>query len=215
VLQSCSGFELGRLFPLEWPRFPLATAARLSASFPYVTPAPTLPTRPRRRVVDAGYYDNFGVNLACAWLDQLRVQHLAWLEREVSGIAVIQIRDGLLGISAPPQGVGPLPESTAIDRGVEELSSPPEALLAAHTSAPVFRNDEQIEATSRAFSQLAGQHPASTPGFFTTVRLAFEGSVSLSWYLTRNEQALLRAKAEAVVAGPEGDKLMAWLSSRG
>jgi hypothetical protein len=214
ALQSCSGFELARLFPRQWPQFPLATAARLSASFPYVTPAPVLPTRPRRRVVDAGYYDNFGVNLACSWLDELRGRHLGWLRNEVSGIAVVQIRDGLLDISAPPAGLGPLPADTALSRGMEELSSPPEALLSAHTAAPVFRNDEQLEAMSNHFAALAAEHPEITPGFFTTVRLAFEGTVSLSWYLTRNETESLRRKADEVAEGPEGRKLAAWFRAR-
>lgn len=47
---SRSGFELARLFPGEFASFPVATAARLSAAFPYVSPAVSLPTVPRRRV---------------------------------------------------------------------------------------------------------------------------------------------------------------------
>ena len=39
----------------------------MNASFPYISPAVSLPVDPPRRVVDAGYYDNYGVNLAAAW----------------------------------------------------------------------------------------------------------------------------------------------------
>jgi hypothetical protein len=215
AFQSCSGFELARLFPAAWPAFPVATAARLSASFPWVTPAPVLPTRPRRRVVDAGYYDNYGVNLACAWLDELRARHLDWLRTQVSGIAVVQIRDEVLGISAPPAGVGPLPDGSALGRGLEELSSPPRGLLSAHTASPVFRNDEQLEAMANHFAGLTALYPELPPGFFTTVRFSFAGTVSLSWYLTQREKDSLCAQAAQVAEGPEGTKLRDWFAARG
>jgi hypothetical protein len=34
----------------------------------YVSPAAWLPTKPRVRIVDAGYYDNYGVDIAAHWL---------------------------------------------------------------------------------------------------------------------------------------------------
>jgi predicted acylesterase/phospholipase RssA len=60
---SVSAVEFYRLFP-EATQFKLSTAVRMSASFPFVSPSTALPTNPPRRVVDAGYYDNYGVNLA-------------------------------------------------------------------------------------------------------------------------------------------------------
>jgi hypothetical protein len=47
------------------------TAARLSAAFPYVSPAATLniPGRPRHHMVDGGYYDNYGLAAVSQWLD--------------------------------------------------------------------------------------------------------------------------------------------------
>src|SRR5262249_12619847 len=44
------------------------TAARLSATFPYLSPAVTIPTLPPRRLVDAGYYDNYGMDIALGWV---------------------------------------------------------------------------------------------------------------------------------------------------
>jgi hypothetical protein len=49
-------------------QFRLGTAVRMQASFPFISPAATLPTNPVRRVVDAGYYDNYGVNVALKWI---------------------------------------------------------------------------------------------------------------------------------------------------
>ena len=49
----------------------VATAARLSAAFPYVSPAATLGTGggPRFHLVDGGYYDNYGLVVTSQWLD--------------------------------------------------------------------------------------------------------------------------------------------------
>ena len=49
----------------------VATAARLSAAFPYVSPAATLATDggPRFHLVDGGYYDNYGLVVSSQWLD--------------------------------------------------------------------------------------------------------------------------------------------------
>ncbi len=63
-------------------------AVRMSATFPYVTSSVTLPTDPPRHVVDAGYYDNYGVNLAAAWI----VSHRVWIKKHAAGVMVIQIR---------------------------------------------------------------------------------------------------------------------------
>lgn len=72
------------------------TAARLSATFPYVSPAArpnlALPPRARYHLVDGGYYDNWGVASAVDFLDQAVLQHPPLRVRRV---LVIQIRDSL------------------------------------------------------------------------------------------------------------------------
>src|SRR5262249_25695369 len=88
---SLNGLEFFRLFSQAAGTFTLRTAARMSASFPFVASAVDLPTSPRRRVVDAGYYDNYGVALAAAWI--YRYQN--WLLENTSGVVLIQIRDGI------------------------------------------------------------------------------------------------------------------------
>src|SRR5262249_36369334 len=66
----------------------LASAVRMSATFPYITSAVALPTDPPRHVVDAGYYDNYGVNLAVAWI----ASHRHWIMKNTQGVLVVQIR---------------------------------------------------------------------------------------------------------------------------
>ena len=63
-------------------------AARLSASFPYVTPAPKPASGPGTHVADGGYYDNYGVGAAVAFL-QLAYADTA---RKPKRVLVIEIR---------------------------------------------------------------------------------------------------------------------------
>ena len=85
---SCQAVEFFRLFPAAHARFEVGTAARLNATFPFVSPSVNLPTVPPRRVVDAGYFDNYGVNLLAAWLHRNR----AAVKAHCAGVALVEIR---------------------------------------------------------------------------------------------------------------------------
>ncbi len=85
---SLTALEFYRLFP-EATNFRLSTAVRMSASFPFVSPAVNLPTDPPRRIVDAGYYDNYGIQVATAWI----AKNVGWLAENTSGVTLIQIRE--------------------------------------------------------------------------------------------------------------------------
>jgi hypothetical protein len=84
------------LYPGEYLKYDIRvnTAARLSASFPYVAPAarPDMngPYADAFHFVDGGYYDNFGVVSLAAWLDE------ALADPDVRGsvpdILILQIR---------------------------------------------------------------------------------------------------------------------------
>lgn len=85
---SVSAVEFFRLFPEAHKRFEVGTAARLNATFPFVSPSVNLPTLPPRRVVDAGYLDNYGVHLLAAWLHRNRDA----VRAHCSGVALLEIR---------------------------------------------------------------------------------------------------------------------------
>jgi predicted acylesterase/phospholipase RssA len=196
---SLTALEFFRLFP-QAKDFRLSTAVRLSASFPYFAPAAELPTWPRRRVVDAGYYDNYGVSVAAAWLFQNR----DWVVANASGVVFIQLRDGLS--QAPrthPAGTG-RDDSTVLSRGLEWASSPPEGLLNAREWTTSFRNDERLQLLTEFFDQTVGDL------YFTTVAFEYPGEASLSWYLTDAETASIRAAAAEVGSLPQMAELLAW-----
>ena len=143
-----SAREFFRIFPDAQPAFGLNTAVRLSATFPYVSPAVSLPTAPPRRLVDAGYYDNYGVNLAVAWAYQYR----DWIRNNTSGLALIQIYAypciGASAYETGPEGANP----GKARRGFQWLSSPIEGVLSARNWSMLYRNDEQLRLLDDTFN---------------------------------------------------------------
>jgi hypothetical protein len=150
---SVSAIELRRMIP-DAERLRVSAAVRMSASFPYVTPAVELPTIPLRRVVDAGYYDEHGVDLAMRWI----LHNQAALRASVSQIALIEIPDQPIRPRTFPDPCPPAWWS----RGLAELVTPPQGILSSKDAATNFRNDDLI-AQSRA--QLNREGP-----FFATFR---------------------------------------------
>jgi hypothetical protein len=200
---SHEALELFRLFPEFRGQFQVGTAARMSASFPFFSPAVPLPTAPRRRVVDAGYYDNYGVSLASAWL--FDDKHQRWLRESASKVVLVQIRDGFDEYDrrleeVPPEG------STQVSRSVEELTSPLEGLDNARIGSSSFRNDGQVELLSAYYrNETTGR---AGPGlrqnrYFSTAIFEFPCKASLSWHLTPKEKELIDRSALGIVTRDE------------
>ncbi|MBV8234187.1 MAG: patatin-like phospholipase family protein, partial [Acidimicrobiia bacterium] len=147
---SLSAFEFFRLFPRA-DRFQLATAVRMSASFPFVSPAVNLPTDPPRRVVDAGYYDNYGVQVASAWIQK----NIDWLIDNTSGVALVQIRDAVsqkerLEVADAPRGF-----FATVARGFQFFTSPLDGAEQARYTVSAFRNDQDVQNLSDLFTERA------------------------------------------------------------
>jgi hypothetical protein len=126
----------------EFPQFAgrdisLVTAARLSATFPYVSPAarPDIPGT-QVHVVDGGYTDNYGMATLIAWLDEaLRAQG-----NPVRRVLIIEIR-------ASPPAVEPPPLSW---RGWPyQAYAPISAMLNVRDTGQLPRNQEELELLRR------------------------------------------------------------------
>ena len=184
-LLSRESIEFFRLFP-EATQFEVGTAARMSASFPYVMPAVPLPTDPPRRVVDAGYYDNFGMVVAASWV----FNQLDWLIENASGVVLIQVRDG---VSEKARRCEIVPDAlpSPIARGIQWLTSPLEGGCRRATSSSSFRNDNLITLLNQCFLQgtFGPRKQGFGRGYFQTVAFEFpRDDVSLSFYLTESEK---------------------------
>jgi hypothetical protein len=194
---SISGVQLFQLFPRKQAAFSVAAAARMSASFPYMSPASALPTSPPVRVVDAGYYDNYGVDLAAMWLHA----HRDWVRECTSGVVLIQIRDHL--------GNGrrtKLQASNGAGSPLGGLMSPVEAVLRARESSMSFRNDELL-------SLVEDELNAGESCFFTTAIFEFSETAPLSWALSAEDTARLEHAASSPVMQARVDAVREWLSA--
>lgn len=67
----------------------LSSIIRMSATFPYVMPNISLPTIPEVEIADAGLRDNFGFLGTSKYIVALK----DWIEKNTSGVIVVQIKD--------------------------------------------------------------------------------------------------------------------------
>jgi hypothetical protein len=174
-LMSTSDFDTGSVIPARqtlanaYPNsdLPVVTAARLAASFPFVSPAARpLTSRPEYHLVDGGYYDNFGVDSLAAWLDQ----GLASLSPgKRPDVLFIQIR------SFPTDA---FPGATS--KGwFYQAYAPADALINVRSTAQLVRDREELELLKRKW--VATDHIRME---FATFE--FRGQEApLSWELTQ------------------------------
>ncbi len=186
--------EFFALFGAWHETFRLATAVRMNASFPYVSPAVSLPSEPTRRVVDAGYFDNYGVYIATAWLGQKQVAN--WIRNNTSGVILVQIHA--------------LPASKFKDnwlgRAFQWATSPLEAAISARTSTNDLRNKEMV----RRLKELIQDVPVDTVIFGNDAESA---TVGKSWFLTEEELTETRKQFDTYTNQEALAKLKALWSS--
>jgi hypothetical protein len=202
---SLSAVEFFRLFP-DADEFKLATAVRMNASFPYVSPAAALPTHPARRVVDAGYYDNFGIDVATGWL----YDNHDWIEHNTSGVVLIQIRDAASQAALTKLSVDDSKRSRPWwQRGIQELTTPPEGAYSALMASMSFRNDEQLRMLNDLYNTSGRRQDR-----LTTVVIECAVPAELNWSLTEIESEAIRASAaidenlpQIFKGYPEGENL--------
>ena len=85
-----TGIEFKRFFREQEPDSLLfATALRMNASFPLITPFVALPSDPPLKLIDAGVADNFGITTAIRFLYVFR----EWFAQNTEGVMILQIRD--------------------------------------------------------------------------------------------------------------------------
>jgi hypothetical protein len=212
-----SARQLFRMFPDAQATFRLSTAIRMNATFPYASPAVSLPTRPTLRVVDAGYYDNYGVNLAAAWAYQNR----DWLRAYTSGVALIQVYAYPLVQpgTAPADGATGPGEAGAetIGQAFQWFTSPLQGALAARNLSMLYRNEEQLSVLDDTLNT-----PGEQPAFFERFAFAYPGGAAMNWFLTEENLRDMRDSI-AGVAGARGatpanreqlGRLVAWWNGR-
>lgn len=189
--------EMFKLFPRALDTLKLSTALRMNAAFPYVSPAVNIPCRPPRRVIDAGYFDNYGVDLAADWV----LAHSIWLKENTSGVILIQIR-------AYP--IASTKRETTLSNllaGYQWMTSPFEGYTIARKRAMVARNDEKVRMLDRFFNQ-------SCDNFFTTLIFEAIEETPLSWTLSAQDRRILESAIKSESNSSQLRKLESLLRSR-
>ncbi|TVR79014.1 MAG: patatin-like phospholipase family protein [Chitinophagaceae bacterium] len=64
------------------------SAVRMNGTYPYILPNVSLPTSPQTEVMDAGFRDNFGLQLATRYVHAMK----NWINEHTGGVIFVQIR---------------------------------------------------------------------------------------------------------------------------
>jgi len=159
----------------------VATAARLSASFTYVSPAARSDRPgPDFHVVDGGYYDNYGMSTALAWIHQ-------GLEESglIRHLLLLQIR----GAPSAPR--------TTPDKWhgwFYQAWAPVESVLQVRTTAQRSHNDDELDRLSALWCERGVRIETATFEFP-------QDDAPLSWHLTGLDKARLDAEWNRQAAG--------------
>jgi len=188
---------------------PVVTAARLSASFPYVSPAARPDVAgPGSHLVDGGYYDNYGISSLVEWLDEeLRTN------QDIEEVLIIEIR----GSPTPPSYTyddanecPPKPSADAEDRRSNpgwfyQFTAPLRTVLGVRSTGQRTHNDlelnlmvdkwdEQDEANER--DGQGGREPHRVE--ITRALFEFDGrDTPLSWHLSAGDKERIRENWDA------------------
>lgn len=160
----------------------MVSAARLSATFPYVTPVARAryagdrgggAPLPAWHIADGGYFDNQGVMAAVEWVQA--VLKTPGLRERIGKILILQIM-------AFPEH----PQTPQVNNGngwLSALIGPVQGIVNVRTSTQVARSELELQLLKDAY-----------PGKIETVTLSPpEGDPPLSWHLSKDDIAQLRA----------------------
>ncbi len=173
----------------------IVTAARLAASFPFVTPAARpLQKGPAHHLVDGGYYDNYGLSSLMAWLAEALDQPVGNAPKPE--ILVLQIR------SFPPDQIPDAKWTTWF----YQVYAPLDGLESVRVTGQLLRDKEELRSFENARRDKAA---------FCNVTFGFPGGgAPLSWQLNRIQieqvktqwasQASLVAKVRGFLHPPAG-----------
>lgn len=179
---------------------PIATAARLSATFPWVTPVaqPAIENgHPSAyHAADGGYFDNYGVMSALAFYQQNRDA----LERIGVGDVL------LLEIRASDPGEPPPPSADAFRLAT---LGPAQAMLRVRDTSQRSRNEFEIGLL---------EDRICSEGRVALHRASFEmssGDVPLSWHLSRSDQCAIRCQWDRPSHAPDLEAVARFLGAQG
>jgi hypothetical protein len=176
----------------------VATAVRLSSTFPYVTPAARAYFKdksdvsdPQYHMVDGGYYDNYGIATLVEWLDAA----LEKCGRDVKEVMVIRIHGVPVEGEQPPKG----------DRGFfYQLAVPVSTLNSVRGSGQLSHSKVELDLLKRSWGDKGISIESATFEFPRSDDPNEEPP--LSWHLTeKQKQAIERAWQVEFIENPQSE----------
>lgn len=152
---------------------PVVTATRLSASFPYVSPAARAEVQgPGAHIVDGGYYDNYGMSSLVEWLDH-----------ELKGGTIARVLVVRIRGAATEEKEGE--EERKTKRGwFYQAFAPVSTLLQVRTAGQLFHSELELRLLIEKWRERQGKKVEITPVVFEFP----EAETPLSWHLNRKEK---------------------------
>ncbi len=199
----------------------VVTAARLSATFPYVGPASRADVDPSEdkakdkdkpeasHVVDGAYYDNYGMSTLVEWLDiALNSLHATDKPPNKMDILLIEIRQ------EPSPLPAPVPKGS--HRGwFFQAYAPLDALFAVRTAGQRSHNQVELKLLQEKWAHKVNIKPSAVFEFGSRQ----DGSVPpdlpeppLSWHLTARQQEAIESEWIAQGNGSEWNKIRTFLT---
>jgi hypothetical protein len=169
--KAVTGIEFQRFFREQASEDLLfATALRMNASFPFITPYVRLPSEPPVQVIDAGVADNYGLETAARYLDNFG----SWFLQNTDSLMILQIRDSE---AEETELVKSTPKSS-----LRQVLDPIGATYGAIRNSTEILSEHNLEQMERALNGQMG---------FTCLQYipadSSRGKVSLNWHLTSKE----------------------------
>ena len=191
--------DLFRSLPEAARGLTLATAVRMSGTFPFISPSVSLPTIPPLHPLDAGYFDNYGIGVALGYLKQPDV--LAWMGENTSGVILVEI-DAYPVHTAKPESASQecsevshtLPMDWAVN-AFSPMTSSLTGLFSSRGASMVFRNDQSLDSVQQLVRKVPGKN--GRPLSFDIVSFENAARASFSWYLPQRDLECMRGQLDA------------------
>jgi hypothetical protein len=170
------------------------TAARLSATFPYVSPVArgryeagsrcNFEPADGNHIADGGYYDNFGVTAAAEWIDDIARRYGPSGSRTIGKILLIQIE-------AFPEK-DPAPLLNPIGGWTSEILGPVKGILDATSATQQGRNVLELGLLNNLDRGDVPSSNSACPNFITAFKFVAPRGGPLSWQLSDEEKCAIK-----------------------
>lgn len=192
---------------IEGKDIPIKTAARLSATFPYVTPVPRADLRPGemqnfQHVADGGYYDNYGISSLIEWLNE----GLSYkTKKNLKHILIVQIRGD--------QIVESTEKKEPSQRPYYQTLAPLYTILNVRTTGQLSNNEAELEIFMRYWLEKKENCVDIDTVIFEFPREKEKIAPPLSWHLSSPQKNEINMAWTKILNGT--DRYKAWQNFSG